>query len=256
MARTPGWLLGLALSAIAFGLHAAALAHGALVLVQPVVVTGVVFAILIGAVLAHRRPSRAELGWAAVTWAGLGAFLVGTGAPVSSVAPHHAAAALIGTLAVAFLAGALARRRRARSTGKGLWLGVVSGVLFGLVAVLLKLALVTSSGGLVGLLTSWPIWAMALCGLGAVTVNQRAYQTSRLSVTMPILNIVDVLVALVLAAVVFGEVPSWTVGALSGGAAGLVLMASGVTMLARLEDIDADADAVPTESAPELMEVV
>jgi hypothetical protein len=52
---------------------------------------------------------------------------------------------------------------------------------------------------------------------------------------MPILNIVDVLVALVLAAVVFGETPTWALGTLVAEGAGLAVMGLGVTRLAHLE---------------------
>ena len=235
--RTPLWVLGMSLSVVAFVLHAVALSHGALVLVQPVIVTGVVFAVLVRSALDRRRPSRAEVRWAVVTWAGLAGFLVGTGTPsVSSAAPTHAAAAVAGLLTLAG-SGALAARRRAPgSVGKGLWLGVVSGVLFGVVAVLLTLSIQAAAGGPHALVTAWAPWVMVACGVCAVLVNQRAYQTTRLSVSMPILNIVDVLVALAFAAVVFGERPSTTPAALSLQAAGLAVMAVGVARLARLED--------------------
>ena len=47
--RWPSWLLGLVLSVVAFALHVAALHEGPLILVQPIVVTTVVFAVLVRA---------------------------------------------------------------------------------------------------------------------------------------------------------------------------------------------------------------
>ena len=237
LVRTPLWLTGMGLSVVAFVVHALALSAGALVVVQPVIVTGVVFAVLIRAALGRRRPSRAEVGWATVTWAGLATFLLGVGSPtVATGLPEHAATAVTSLLGLAGLAALSARRCREGSVSKGLWLGVVSGVLFGLVAVLLKLVLLTATAGLAGTLVSWPLWVMVAAGSCAVVVNQRAYQTTRLSVSMPILNIVDVLVALVLAAVVFGETPTWALGTLVAEAVGLSVMGLGVTKLAHLED--------------------
>jgi hypothetical protein len=237
LVRTPLWLAGMGLSVVAFVMHAIALSAGALVVVQPVVVTGVVFAVLIRAALDHRRPSRAEVGWAMVTWAGLVTFLLGVGSPtVAAGLPVHAATAVASLLGLSGLAALLARRSREGSVSKGLWLGVVSGVLFGLVAVLLKLVLPTATAGLAGALVNWPLWVMVASGLCAVLVNQRAYQTTRLSVSMPILNIVDVLVALVLAAVVFGETPTWAPGTVVAEAVGLAAMGLGVAKLAHLED--------------------
>lgn len=235
--RTPLWLAGMGLSVVAFVMHAIALSAGALVVVQPVIVTGVVFAVLIRAALGRRRPLRAEVGWATFTWAGLATFLLGVGSPtVATGLPEHAATAVASLLGLSGIAALSARRCRESSVSKGLWLGVASGVLFGLVAVLLKLVLLTATAGLAGALVSWPLWVMVASGSCAVLVNQRAYQTTRLSVSMPILNIVDVLVALVLAAVVFGETPTWALGTLVAEAVGLAAMGVGVAQLARLED--------------------
>jgi hypothetical protein len=93
---------------------------------------------------------------------------------------------------------------------------------------------------------------MVGCGVCAVLVNQRAYQTTRLSVSMPVLNIVDVLVALVLAAVVFGELPGLGVVPLVADAAGLAAMTIGVTRLARLEDVTPASARVPVRVLQEL----
>jgi hypothetical protein len=239
--RTPLWVCGMSLSVVALTLHAVALSEGSLVLVQPVIVTGVVFAVLIRAALERGLPSRAELAWAAITWAGLATFLIGTGAPSPSRAVHpadHAGPAVAVLLILAATGAVLARGRPSRSTGKGLWLGAVSGVLFGLVAVLLKLVLDASATGLLSMVSAWSLWVMVGCGVCAVLVNQRAYQSTRLSVSMPLLNIVDVLVALVLASVVFGETPRLGGIALLVQAAGLIAMGLGVFRLARLEDGD------------------
>lgn len=243
LVRSPRWVAGMSLSVGAFALHAVALGHGALVLVQPAIVTGVVFAVLIRAALDRRTPSRAELGWAVVTWSGLAAFLVGAGtSKAAGSAPVHAGPAVAVVLALAALGALRAGRRPDGSVGKGLWLGVVSGLLFGAVAVLLKLTIDALPGGLLPLATSWAPWVMVACGVGAVLVNQRAYQTTRLSVSMPILNIVDVIVALVLAVVVFGETVSLAPPTLAAQGLGLVLMALGVVRLARLEEADDEAE--------------
>ena len=55
--RRRSWVFGLLLSAVAFGLHALALSRGELALVQPVIVSGIVFAVLFGAALDRHRPA-------------------------------------------------------------------------------------------------------------------------------------------------------------------------------------------------------
>src|SRR3954447_21784618 len=72
----PSWLIRLGLWGIAFGLHAVALSRGALALVQPVIVSGIVFAVLIRAGLDRQLPRRRTLVWLILTWAGLALFLL------------------------------------------------------------------------------------------------------------------------------------------------------------------------------------
>ena len=249
--RSPLWLLGAALSAAAFGLHAVALAQGSLVLVQPVIVTGVVFAVLIRAGLDGRLPTRPEGGWALLTWVGLAVFLAATGTHGTRAHRSGHASVVVAGLVLLAAVGVLAARRRAPGTpGRALRLGAVAGVLYGLVAVLLKLVLSgLETHGYAATLRGWPVWLMVVVGLAAVVVNQRAYQSGRLSVSMPVLNIVNVLVTLVFAAVVMGELPDHSSRSLVVQGIGLLVVGLGVVRLARLED---DPGALPARPAPGL----
>ena len=251
LVRTRLWLTGMGLSVVAFVAHAVAISAGPLVVVQPVIVTGVVFAVLIRAGLDGRWPTRAETGWATLTGAGLAAFLIGVGSPAHAAGPpRHAGEAVVGLLVVAALVAVRARRCPTGSVGKAMWLGVLSGVLFGLMAGLLKLVVLDPYAGLPALVSDWPVWLILACGSCAVLVNQRAYQTERLSVSMPILNIVDVLVALLLAGVIFGELPSRSPAALTAEALGLAAMGLGVAGLAALEDRQQRAAPRPDDGSP------
>src|SRR5262245_15457945 len=61
LARRPVWLAGIAANAVGFGLRFLALRDGSLVVVQLLVLTGVVFALPLDAVLARRRISTREV---------------------------------------------------------------------------------------------------------------------------------------------------------------------------------------------------
>ncbi|HEY0936994.1 MAG TPA: DMT family transporter, partial [Trebonia sp.] len=74
--RHPLWIAGSAANLAGLGLHALALRSGPLTLVQPLLVIGVVFTLPLRQVLEHRRPGRAEIGWAAALTLGLAVFLV------------------------------------------------------------------------------------------------------------------------------------------------------------------------------------
>lgn len=247
LVRRPWWVLGQVMAMVAFTLHAVALHLGALILVQPIVVSGIVLAVPVRAALGRRPPRRGELTTVAVTAAGLAMFLVAArpGASQFTVVP----AALGTTAAGAALAAAAAfwagrRRGVPRASGYGL----ACGVLFGVTGGLVKLAAthVAEGHGPAGhvwaLLSAWPAWAVVLTGLSGVVLNQRAYRAAPLSASMPLLNIVDVVVAIGFGLLVFGEVPAHSPSALLGEAVALGLMLVGLRRLAREED-DGSADA-------------
>ena len=75
LARRPVWLAGLAAVIVGFGLQAAALGLGRLVVIEPVLATGLLFALALAARRDRRSLSRAE--WTAVlaVVAGLAVFL-------------------------------------------------------------------------------------------------------------------------------------------------------------------------------------
>ncbi len=238
LARRPSWLFGQFLALAAFGLHALALHSGPLAIVQPIIISGIVWAVPARAALSRRFPTRAELFAVALTAGGLAAFLVASnptpGDDVTRTLP--AATITIAGVALAAVAYVAARFTKAHPARRALLLGITSGALFGLVAGLLKLALnALHAGGVPAMATSWALWTMVVVGLGGVYTNQRAYQTAALSQSMPVLNIVDVLVALTFGLFVFHEVPHHTPGPLVVEAIGLACIGLGLSRLVNLE---------------------
>ena len=71
----PLWVVGTVAGFAGVALHAIALRDGPLTLVQPLLVTGIIFALPLRQLLEHRRPRRDELGWAAALTLGLVVFL-------------------------------------------------------------------------------------------------------------------------------------------------------------------------------------
>ena len=245
IASHPSWLVGLALSAVAFTLHAFALSRGDLALVQPIIVSGIVFAVVIRSALEHRFPDTSTLVWLVVTWVGLALFLA-VRPPTADQAPRYDLGAVLVGVGVALVVGAVVvARRTAALQLRGAILAGAAGVLFGLVAGLVKLALARFGEG--ALLTSWPFWALVVTGTGAVLLNQRAYQATRLSVTTPILNVAEVAVAITFGLLVLGEDPGQDTLTVVGELVGLALVIAGVIRLA-----SADGDSHPAEPAPKV----
>ncbi len=229
----PAWLLGISIGAVAFVLHAAALKLGAIALVQPIMITGVVLAVPVRTALDRALPSGRELRSVLITAVGLSAFLVMAN-PVPSTDPPDRNAALIGTLlcfgSAAVVSAIGARSQRPRS--HAMLLGIAAGILFGLVAALIKLV-VGELERPADVLTSWPLWALVGAGVTGMAINQRAYQLAPLSMSMPVLNIVDVLVAIGLGAWAFGEAPAHGTAALVIQAVALACMAVGLHQIAQ-----------------------
>ncbi len=152
-----------------------------------------------------------------LTAAALVAFLLasdpseGTGTPVGPVFLM-----LVGGSALAgFWVFALARRMRP-GTEQAFLMGAGAGFLFGLVAVLLKAAeRQFTEGGVVQMVTTWPLYAVFAIGISGVALNQVAYRSARLSASMPVLNVVNILLGLSFGYLVFQEVPRLT--PLAGG---------------------------------------
>ncbi len=230
----PLWLLGQFLATCAFALHASALHAGPIAVVQPIVVSGIVWAVPARAAISRRMPSVVELRAVLVTAVGLAVFLVASdptaGAPAALGWGTIALAA--GGVVLALLANLAAGAVRGDNRRKAFFLGVVGGLLFGLVAGMIKLSLqVLNDGGWGAMLTSWPPYALLLAGAGGVLTNQRAYATAGLSASMPALNIVNGLTSLAFGFTVFSEVPRHSplflvieLGALGCMAAGLWLL--------------------------------
>jgi len=248
--RRRSWVFGLVLSAVAFGLHALALSRGELALVQPVIVSGIVFAVLFRAALDRHLPSRPVVGWLILTWAGLALFVVvrsSRSAPAQGVS-HEIAFVVVGVAVAGLITIAAGKVKADRNAG--LLLGAAAGTLFGLVAGLLKLVTVQAQSGLGHALAHWSLWVLIVVGAGAVLLNQRAYQNARLSITAPMLNIAQVLVAITFGIIVFGERFDGSALAFVAEVAGLVLMGIGIWQLAAQPTSGSPTDEQPSDPEP------
>jgi len=241
LVRRPLWLLGMATGAVGFLLHALAVHRGALVVVQPLVVSGFVLALPVRAALDRRVPPARVVAWAVATAAGIATFVVVAQPTTEETAPDRRTAVVL--LAVGVLAGALATRvgtRLGRSRAAAVVRGSAAGTLFGLGAGLLKLSVATlSDRGIAALALDWAPWALLTVSLWALALNQSAYQAAPLSVSMPVLNVVNPAVAVLFGIVVFAERPAHDPVSLLVEVASLGVMALGAQRLARAEPVPA-----------------
>ena len=238
----PAWLLGIAIGGVAFVLHALALKLGAIALVQPIMIAGVVLAVPVRAALDRSLPSRRELGSVAITAVGLATFLVLANPVPSTTAPDRQAA-LLGTLlclAAAVGMSAVSARAEHPRTARCCWESPPASCSASSPR-MIKLVVNDLGDGPAALLSSWPLWALVGAGVCGTAINQHAYQVAPLSMSMPVLNIVDVLVAIGLGAWVFGEPPAHDPITLVVQAVALACMAVGLHQIARTHRVEAFA---------------
>jgi drug/metabolite transporter (DMT)-like permease len=235
LAHRPRWAVGLAVGAVGIALHAAALHAGALTVVQPLLVTGLAFALPLRALLDRARPSARQALAAAVLAVGVAVFVVAAHPSAGQAALDGGAAAAVIAVGVMIAGACSLVGTRARS-GRlaGFALGLAAGILYGLVGGVLK-AVVYDVTHQPSAVTAWPTWALVVLGAWAVVVHQRAYADAPLSVSLPALTVANPLVAMVFGAAVFGERPASTPLAILAQALGLAVIIASVTMLARPE---------------------
>jgi hypothetical protein len=238
LTRSPWWLAGTGLSFVAMLLHATALRWGSLAFVQPLLLVGLVLAIPVRAALERTWPRPRELRAVGITAGGLAIFLSSVTLAPGQVAPRREIAiAMTATglvLAVAAVAGGR-RWCRGRDRWHACVLGATAGCLFGLSAGMLKLVGADLAGrqGPSSLLAVL-VLALVSVGILGTAINQRAYQIAPLAFSMPLVNVVGVLIAIVFGAFVFGEVPGNSPGGMAVQLLGLGLLGVGLREIARL----------------------
>ena len=101
------------------------------------------------------------------------------------------------------------------------------------------------SGGLVGLLTDWPIYALAVVGPLGFLLNENAFQQGTLiAPVLSIITVCDPLISIALAALWLNEKLSSSAGAIAGEVIFLALMVAGIVVCAhRAPHITAPSDA-------------
>lgn len=256
LVRQPIWLAGIGLAALAYGLEALALSAAPLALVQPLLVTELVFAIPVSARLYGRPLGGRE-------WLGVLAVSAGIAATVWGLAPTGGGgggsperwAAIGGAFALA--AGVLAAiGRRRPPLARASFYAAAAAFTFALSSALLADTVAGfAADGVGGLLRPAP-YGMALASIGGLFLIQSAFQAGPLAVTMPMVDWVEPLVAVVLGVTVLGESLDTTpvhLAVLGAGAvaalAGIVTLDTSPKVRALQQPAPAPPDAVPVGGA-------
>jgi drug/metabolite transporter (DMT)-like permease len=202
------WLAGIVTDAIGLSLQVLALHLGDLSVVQPLLISGLLFALLL-----RRRQGRPvtghEVRWACVLTGCLIAFLflAGTNSAGSALTgPDRlpaAVAAGVGVV-VALACLLLAHRRRPAADAAAL-MGVAVGVVYAASAALLKGLTDRAVHGPWVALTSWQLYAVIVVGAIGLFLSQLAFQAGPLTASLPAIATVDPLLSIVVGVLVYDE---------------------------------------------------
>jgi drug/metabolite transporter (DMT)-like permease len=234
LAKRPVWLIGIAVMVGGQLLGAMALSRGGLGLVEPLLATNLLFALVISA--AWKRQHLAPREWiGAITLAaGLGGF-VAAGRPGGGHVgglPWPNWAVSIGAI-VAVAAALVVRSRRGPRLSTGRHLGAAAGILFGLQDALTRRTVaVVPHDGVAALFTQWPTYLLVSVGLGSVLVAQSAFEAAPLSASLAPMTLAEPLTGIAFGAGVYSEHLGLDAGTLALEVVSLAAACVGVWLVA------------------------
>ena len=232
--RQPLWLLGWIAAVGGFAFQAVALHYGQLSVVQPILVTELAFVLVLRRMWIRQDVARAA--WAAVlvVCGALAVFLAvaePTGGHLTPDTAEWLSALLVFGGAIAGLA---VMGRRGSPTRRAALFAVAAALAWALMATFLKTATETlTTSGIAGMLTRWPVYALAAAAVTGTLLEQAALHVGPLSVSQPLLVIINPLASIILSIWVFDERFTDSPAKIATAVVAMAILAVGVIALSR-----------------------
>lgn len=229
--RLSSFRIGVGLGILGFALQVIALKFAPLILVQPLLITDVLFYLVVASALSHRRPGRVLIGGTLLALVGLAGFLFSAN-PTSGNGNFDSSAALpLGIGLIALVAACLAVATKINGALRVLPLAAATAVCYGVTAGLVR-SLIGPHSTAVSLWGHWELYAVLVIGPAGFLLNQNAYQSGVLgSVALTVITVGDPIVAIGIGMAWLDEhiAGGW---AIIGEAAAMTVMAAGIFLLA------------------------
>ena len=229
------WLLGLVAQILGVLLQAAALDRGRVAIIQPLLVTTIIWALPLGYFLTHQTIARRHIVGAAIIVVGLAIF-GSFGDPAGGLDDAPTSDWISAYLVIAAVCvGILLFGRRGGMSAKAAIYGTVAGILYGVAAVLMKPVVERlHADGVEQVLANWQLWVMAATGIGGFYLQQISLSVGRLAASVATTSVANPVVSVLLGALVLQErldrTPPWhavvAIGALAVALLGAVIIAS------------------------------
>lgn len=204
--RRPAWWGGTLVAVGGYAFQAIALAHGSLLLVQPLLVSALLFVLPLAAKFSKHHVTRGDWCWALLLTAALAVFvLVGQPREGHYRAPVPAwSVALAVTVPLVALCVAAAHRTSGRL--RAMLLATTVAVLVGMIAVLTKVSVHRlAMHGWHGLLTVPAPYLLIVLALTVTVLQQSAFHAGALQASVPVMLVGEPVVAVLLGVLILGE---------------------------------------------------
>ncbi|HEY7619547.1 MAG TPA: DMT family transporter [Solirubrobacteraceae bacterium] len=211
----PAWLLGTLILLVGYATQGAAIDRGKLVVVQPLLVTTIVWALPLGYLLTNQQVTRRQVLGAFVVVVGLALFVL-VGDPDAGVDDTSTRNFVVASLVICAIVVVLllwVRRQRAPALRAAV-LGGCSGLLFGLSATFDKPVINDLHVSLGDAATDLATWALLGFGFAAFLIQQLSLGTGQLAPAMAAVSVANPGVSVVLGILLYEERltrPAWHV---------------------------------------------
>ena len=230
----PRWLLGIGCMIAGYLFAAWSIDHLELTLVEPMLTTYLVWALVLAVPLSRQPVKVAEVTGALILIAGVAMVSVSrsitpVGSDFGSFSQWYAAAIIAG---IAFAAVMIGHRRTGQV--RATLTGVSAGLVFGIQDALTRQTLTGLQGNSwTVLFTTWSAYALVGAGIVGIWLMQNAFSAAPLHASLPAIAAGEPLAGIALGIVVFGDRVQLKPDLLAIEAAGIALMIVGVIAVAR-----------------------
>lgn len=230
--RRPAWWLGLISMVGAFLFQVGALGQGALTLVQPILVTELLFLVVILRIWFGRPLGWREATGVVLTVAGLATFLSVSDQGGGNAIPNRLGWLLMMIACVGAIGVCITMARFGSRPWRSAWYGAAAAISFAVCAAFMKATTVwMGRGGFVSLFSHFEPYGIAIAGLAGLFFAQNAFHAGPITASQASLVIVDPIASIVIGVGLFGDNLRGGVDALAVDAFALLVMSIGLIML-------------------------
>ncbi len=232
--RQPRWLLGIGCMVAGYVLLAWSIDHLELTVVEPLLTTYLIWALLLAVPVSRQPVKAAEVIGAliligGVTLLSLSRSTTPVGLSFGSLSHWYAAAIIAG---VAFIAVVIGHRRQGQV--RATLTGVAAGLVFGIQDALTRQTLQGLQGhSWTVLFSTWSAYALVGAGILGIWLMQNAFSAAPLHASLPAIAACEPLAGIALGILVFGDRVQVTPGMLAIEAGGIAALIVGVIAVAR-----------------------